>query len=904
MIALATDVNTEGSDVNDENYEIIENDDFKTVIYGDYKMDFPKNNTTDASDDFAMDMDGESEFTVVVGNVSLPVSSDGDYSYTVDGTTLISNASKLPDNDSSYACVRGNRLFLNNFTLSEEIDLSEKKAAIYIANNTNTGLNIYGVNNIVTTDYSVPAVLIENCRNVSFNGYKFAADDEAVGTLNIDAQMNGIYVNNGIASFNDGNYNITSTKGKGIYVYYELTSEDKNKQFAIFPSVGLYKGSYNVRTLEDTAFELYNCQAEFKKGDFKLYSRDKFGLDHECEYVKGSSDGKQSINFAYVTGANSLDVYGGKYAMESMYREESVLGVMTVTSIGGYKLFFGNLPDGEGAEEHTSSKSYFDENLVKSKYVSLKLGHFVYFDSLGVLPERLEAQILFDNEKAKEPVFEVPEGYKYYGCYTDYDCTDEFDFDTPITSDMWLYLKIRGTVEHSIKLEVDGKGTASLSADKSLAGETIFIDCKPDNGEILISLKYSVESDGYKNETDISDLRYYNFTMPNDNVKVVARFSGSNTPKPTPTPTTSPSPSPDPGIDPSGKIYNVVIKEVEGGTVTADHVTSRVNETIKLSAETKEGYEFKGFNVYKATDDKIVLVQNGAFVMPNDDVVVVGDFRLVEPDPNSVVERELQLFVKQKCDISSKYSDLIALYKQKNATTKFRYRLGNSADKKLASVNGKGVINPKKAGRVVILFEKKAKGEKWKTIGKLSAQIYGTSFNTTDNKGLKTIITKKDSVSCNSFLALTDGYNKFNLEKSLEILEGNHQNIKWLVTGKSLRLDENDNLVVLGNGASTVKLYYTDDKGQAGYSLFKVSVKLPVFAKATYMIKPGKALKLKVKNTVKNINIVKSFESDNELIKIIDGKVVADIGTPIGTKAIITAHMTDGQDITCEVVVN
>ena len=78
------------------------------------------------------------------------------------------------------------------------------------------------------------------------------------------------------------------------------------------------------------------------------------------------------------------------------------------------------------------------------------------------------------------------------------------------------------------------------------------------------------------------------------------------------------------------QLYNVNIAEIENGTVLADPIQAEAGATITLTARPAEGYELDGeIMVTCAHEDKVIPVENGTFVMPDDDVTVSATFKAI-----------------------------------------------------------------------------------------------------------------------------------------------------------------------------------------------------------------------------------------------------------------------------------
>ncbi|MDR2711552.1 MAG: InlB B-repeat-containing protein, partial [Clostridiales bacterium] len=92
--------------------------------------------------------------------------------------------------------------------------------------------------------------------------------------------------------------------------------------------------------------------------------------------------------------------------------------------------------------------------------------HTVTFDSKGgsAIPDQL---VDHDNE-ATEPTEPTKDGYAFAGWYTEEECTDVYDFETPVTDDLTLYAKWIKT--YKVTFDCDG-GTPEPPVQVVLEGE-------------------------------------------------------------------------------------------------------------------------------------------------------------------------------------------------------------------------------------------------------------------------------------------------------------------------------------------------------------------------------------------------------------------------------------------------
>ena len=142
-------------------------------------------------------------------------------------------------------------------------------------------------------------------------------------------------------------------------------------------------------------------------------------------------------------------------------------------------------------------------------------------------------------------------------------------------------------------------GTVTAEPTEAEEGAEVTLTATPAEGYELESITVTgVKSDEAVVVTDNK------FKMPADDVTVSATFS---------------------------KIpvyYAVSIAEgIEGGTVTADPVSALEGAEVTLTATPAEGYDFVSFNVTCKVIDQAVVVTDGKFTMPADEVTVSATFQ-------------------------------------------------------------------------------------------------------------------------------------------------------------------------------------------------------------------------------------------------------------------------------------
>lgn len=133
------------------------------------------------------------------------------------------------------------------------------------------------------------------------------------------------------------------------------------------------------------------------------------------------------------------------------------------------------------------------------------------------------------------------------------------------------------------------------------AGEKVTLTVSPEEGYELKTLKVTLA----ESENEINyDVKDFSFTMPEEGVKVFASFQQV------------------------APVYAVTIADgIVGGTVVADPTSAKEGVEVTLINTPAEGYEFVGYSVTGVHEDLAVIVTNGKFNMPADDVTVNAEFK-------------------------------------------------------------------------------------------------------------------------------------------------------------------------------------------------------------------------------------------------------------------------------------
>ena len=169
------------------------------------------------------------------------------------------------------------------------------------------------------------------------------------------------------------------------------------------------------------------------------------------------------------------------------------------------------------------------------------------------------------------------------------------------------FVKNPAATEYSVKVSIDGSGTASASLTTVAAGTEITLTAKADAGYTF--KQWQVITGG----VTIKDNK---FTMPAGNVEVKAIFEKNATPPPAPTE------------------YSVKVSTDGNGTAMADKTSAAVGTVVTLTATPKSGYTFKQWQVITGG----VTIKDNKFTMPVGNVEVKAIFeKNATPPPGPAV---------------------------------------------------------------------------------------------------------------------------------------------------------------------------------------------------------------------------------------------------------------------------
>ena len=143
--------------------------------------------------------------------------------------------------------------------------------------------------------------------------------------------------------------------------------------------------------------------------------------------------------------------------------------------------------------------------------------------------------------------------------------------------------------EYFITVQTEGSGTASASASKSIAGETITLSATPSDGYIF---------SGWEVVSGDVSISNNQFVMPAEDVVIKATFTD----------------------DPN--IFSITVSSDGNGTASSSVSAAEQGATISLTASPNPGYKLKQWNVLSGG----VSISNDSFTMPAADVEIQAVF--------------------------------------------------------------------------------------------------------------------------------------------------------------------------------------------------------------------------------------------------------------------------------------
>lgn len=206
---------------------------------------------------------------------------------------------------------------------------------------------------------------------------------------------------------------------------------------------------------------------------------------------------------------------------------------------------------------------------------------------------------------------EIPAGCSIALVQPNWNSTSYIDYIT-LTKTADLVQTYTVTISNEIE-----NGTVVADPTSANAGAEVTLTNTPAEGYEFVS--YSVTGVKSNEAVLVTDGK---FTMPADDVTVSATFQ-------LPAPAT----------------YAVTIAEgIEGGTVVADPTSAKAGDEVTLINTPAEGYEFVSYSVTGVHEELAVIVTDGKFTMPADDVTVSAEFKAVDPSGDEEVALAADMF--------------------------------------------------------------------------------------------------------------------------------------------------------------------------------------------------------------------------------------------------------------------
>ena len=180
----------------------------------------------------------------------------------------------------------------------------------------------------------------------------------------------------------------------------------------------------------------------------------------------------------------------------------------------------------------------------------------------------------------------------FLGWFADADCTQAWDFNTPIPGDMTLYAGW-DTVKYQVNLVIrDDDGATVSGAGRYEEGAVVTLSAQPSEGHYLKDW-----TPAYDFVHDLITITDGQFIMPAWDVNIVAHF---------------------------GLLYDVhlAVFPEDCGTAAASPTAAPANSQVTLSATPNSGYHFREWRI--VPDD--IAIENDQFTMPAEAVTVTAVF--------------------------------------------------------------------------------------------------------------------------------------------------------------------------------------------------------------------------------------------------------------------------------------
>ena len=326
--------------------------------------------------------------------------------------------------------------------------------------------------------FSIPVETVDNERVVSFKGLPYYVELDPIKVnigSTIDRPIIYDYLNNN-----------SITKLLDWYTDPELTNVyDFN--LPIYQNIALYSKWITIDTVEYDLFDEYTLYTGFNKLDLDKMFVEISGADYyetvrsNDEYVKEYENNKfylkHNDEVLFELDVISLDLenanyYNTNYEEIIAYRDEFSTNNVIINAPYGIGISKGNIPSQTGRrhfnvriENNTFIASYLYKNgdvaTINKYYGLIKLNPASYIVTYEFENNRRTVSIP-KGQRATNLNYSDEDSYlaRYYGLllgwYTDPELNNEFNFNTPINSDITLYPKQHKIVSKTDKFENNG----------------------------------------------------------------------------------------------------------------------------------------------------------------------------------------------------------------------------------------------------------------------------------------------------------------------------------------------------------------------------------------------------------------------------------------------------------------
>ena len=257
-----------------------------------------------------------------------------------------------------------------------------------------------------------------------------------------------------------------------------------------------------------------------------------------------TSEALKNITYDATTGRVLCYVTNGENAAVGEFPVEIAILVPAAAAADSYNVGFSNIVfavyDGDNLSKSALKQGSANAKLTVTVSAQPVVRHKVTFVSNG--GSEVDSQDVNNGEKATAPTAPTRAEYTFTGWYTDEACTEAFDFNTPVTTDLTLYAGWKAdstgggsgggsggsggsgggsapSDDKNIEIQNGTGGTVSVSPQDAEKGDEVTITVKPDSGYLADQVKVTDKNGTAIDVTDHGD-GTYTFTMPSGKVTV------------------------------------------------------------------------------------------------------------------------------------------------------------------------------------------------------------------------------------------------------------------------------------------------------------------------------------------------------------------------------------------------